>query len=562
MTAKQRSPKIKKGLIIAGIVIAVIVILIFTANTIVERLIMNEIRSQLGNSTEAYIIETGKLDVNIASASAKIKGAHIYPSDTGLIMLRNHEIPLLVDVNVGNFSLKHIDILGLLKNKEFDIGEIAGTDIQAKITLGKTKKDTTRNQQKSFQSLFKETFKKAQISSFNLNKIRLSLFALKDSADPFFELDSLGLSIGDILIDQQTLSHTIPLNFNQLKLVTGGLFYEASEFYNLSTTEIALNIQDSSLNITGLKLSPRYGREEYNRIKDYNSDLFEISVPNIGLNNLHYKDYDTSRLIHFSSIEIDEPNISIYRDKTLPDAPFDYKPLLAGALRRIPVKVLVDTIRIAGERLQYEEKVHEQLPPGKVFFDPFYISAYHVTNHEPSIHAMDEMHIDFSGRIMAKTNLSAHLKIDLAGNYEQFSISGELGSVDATVFNPVIENLLLVSIESGDIKSASFRFSANDERSNGKLNLFYENLKIEVLEEDDKSKSTPAMSFVANNVVRNKNLKDDRKYLVGTIGFERRKDKAIVNFLWNSVKTGIVPVIAPIAAENEKQKVKTRKKKK
>ncbi len=30
------------------------------------------------------------------------------------------------------------------------------------------------------------------------------------------------------------------------------------------------------------------------------------------------------------------------------------------------------------------------------------------------------------------------------------------------------------------------------------------------------------------------------KYRTGIIGFERRKDKAIVNFIWNSVKTGVI----------------------
>jgi len=60
------------------------------------------------------------------------------------------------------------------------------------------------------------------------------------------------------------------------------------------------------------------------------------------------------------------------------------------------------------------------------------------------------------------------------------------------------------------------------------------------------------MSWVAGGVVRHKNKSDAGKYIIGNIRFERRKDKAIVNFLWNSVKTGLISIVAPIADQTKK----------
>ena len=144
------------------------------------------------------------------------------------------------------------------------------------------------------------------------------------------------------------------------------------------------------------------------------------------------------------------------------------------------------------------------------------------------------------------------LDIDLASKYEEFTINGKLEPVSGTDFNQMVEHLLPVHIKSADISKTTFKFSANDDISNGELIMNYDNLHVEVIKGKEHDKKAGLISFVANELVRQKNLEDKGKYIKGFIRFERRKDKAIVNFLWNSIKTGIISIVAPIADKNKK----------
>jgi hypothetical protein len=153
---------------------------------------------------------------------------------------------------------------------------------------------------------------------------------------------------------------------------------------------------------------------------------------------------------------------------------------------------------------------------------------------------------------MGESEINANFDFYLNRNDDYFVAQGKLDAISGTAFNPMVENMMLVKIESGDVHSAVFYFTATDNASKGTLDLSYENLKAEVLKHKDPEKKSGAISFFANELINTNNLPDNKKYRQGNIYFERRKDKAIVNFLWNSVKTGIISTVAPIADKNRK----------
>jgi hypothetical protein len=100
---------------------------------------------------------------------------------------------------------------------------------------------------------------------------------------------------------------------------------------------------------------------------------------------------------------------------------------------------------------------------------------------------------------------------------------------------------------------------ATDDASTGQLIFEYENLKVDVQKKKDQNKKATLISFVANELVKKKNLPENRNYSRGTIQFERRKDRAIVNYLWKSIQSGIISVVAPIADPNKKQNKEQKK---
>jgi hypothetical protein len=160
--------------------------------------------------------------------------------------------------------------------------------------------------------------------------------------------------------------------------------------------------------------------------------------------------------------------------------------------------------------------------------------------------------MDFSGKLMGKSDLNAHLVFFLERNDEYFTASGSLDPIAAAEFNPMVEGLMPVTITSGYVRQAKFNFAATDDVSNGELILVYEELKVDVLKLNDSDEKSGGLSAGANLLINGNNLPGDNKYTTGLIHFERRKDKFIINYLWNSLKTGIISIVAPIANKNKK----------
>jgi len=547
----------KKFWIISGIIILILSVLIFTANSIAEKLVMDQIHKQFNDKPDnLYTIESAKLKINILNGTAKVTEIKVVPSDSAYRLLETSKIKTLMEISIDRFTIRSLDLLKFIREGNIHLGQITSSSVNISLIFdSKYKKEETMGQS-AFSNIFSSNFQIAEVSELILNNITLRIYNEKERQQPFFELDSLKLYCDNIHIDPGTLQHVIPFSFENINLETGGIFFNSSEYYNITTTDISFNLADTSLAIAGFELIPKYSKEVYNQKKKYNSDWYSITVPEIRLNHFHLKKMDSLRLFHFSSIELQDPSIKIYRDKTLPDPPFKYKPLLASLLRKIPVDILVDTIKLQGDELIYEENISNNAPPGKVFFDPFFLTIYNVTNYEEAIKSRPTMEIDFSAYIMGKSQLNANINVNLTSNSDEFTASGTLKPIDAVAFNPVVENLLSVSIQSGQLHETTFHFRANDNHAEGQLKLFYENLKIQIMKENNQEENSMMMSLLANNLIRNKNLRNDRKYLVGTISFDRMKDKSLPNFLWKSIGSGIMPILAPVAAEKGKQKVK------
>jgi hypothetical protein len=99
-------------------------------------------------------------------------------------------------------------------------------------------------------------------------------------------------------------------------------------------------------------------------------------------------------------------------------------------------------------------------------------------------------------------------------------------------------------IESGQLKKLTVPFVlANDDESSGKLIFYYNNLKVMVEKQDEKTWSkikTGVINFAANDIiVNNDNPTKSGKLKTGTIYFQRKKQSSIFNFLWKSIFSGL-----------------------
>lgn len=130
------------------------------------------------------------------------------------------------------------------------------------------------------------------------------------------------------------------------------------------------------------------------------------------------------------------------------------------------------------------------------------------------------------------------------------SMKGSLSNFPMALLNDILQPQAKVKIESGTISKLTFNFKFNDIRSDGTVDLSYKDLKVISLrkarKKEKKRKDTEdvvkneVLSFVLNIFIKEdagKAVTGEKK--TGTILFYRDRKKAIFNYWWKSLFSGL-----------------------
>lgn len=554
MKTVGKKSKWKKILKIVLIVFLLLLIIIFFGiNTYVEGIVKNKIDAQLNKNPESlYHISYEDLDLNILSGSVSIKKIAILPTDSAIQLVDSGILQNIIQTHIDLFKIKHVKIFDFIREKNMDISKVIVENTKTEFLTNPNAEKQKQQSKKPSNKLFPNILNRISIGDFEFINATILLSNHKQPDTYLFEIDSLSVVVKNIFIDSSTIVNPIPINFTDININTRYFALESMQFYAISTSGIEFNVKDTTLTLNQFKLIPKYSRDEFNKMIKYNDDLFSVSTEKVILNGLSLSEIEKSESINLNAIIVYDPVVEIYRDKRLPDAPFRKKKLITSAIMSIPLTINVDTIKVLNGKLTYEEMHNTMDQPGKVFFDPLFLAAYNLTNDSVMITKNPHLQVDAKAKIMGKSDVNAYFDFYLNRKDDYFTAKGNMKAINGIEFNRIVQSLLMVKIETADVESASFYFTANDDSSVGTLDLVYKNLKAGVLKHKDPNKKSSAWSWIANEFIVKQNLPGDTKYRTGIIGFDRRKDKAIVNFLWNSVKTGVISTIAPIADKNRK----------
>ena len=109
----------------------------------------------------------------------------------------------------------------------------------------------------------------------------------------------------------------------------------------------------------------------------------------------------------------------------------------------------------------------------------------------------------------------------------------------------------------------TFSFNTNDNYSLGWMEFLYENLKVSLLRKDS-DKEWGFISTLANTVALSHNPLPGKEMKTVEIGYERNKNKGIINYIWKTIQSGMVRTIVPSKKYqiNKKQTQKSTEEKK
>lgn len=323
-----------------------------------------------------------------------------------------------------------------------------------------------------------------------------------------------------------------------------------SEIMNMDVDFDSYEIfEENILEIHGLTIKSPYPKRRYGEVNKYHTDWILAKINKIKLENFDYNQFIQYDRFHATNIAIDTAEVRVYRDKRLPDPPYKYKALLSTLFAKLDADIKIDTLHLRKVDITYREQTKFSPDPGKISFKSLYATGYQLTNDSSLLAQNPYFIVDARADVMGKAKIDAHMVFNLENENDLFTFSADVESFAAPLLNPVFEGVLPAKISAGQVKKIALQFSATDERARGTVDFEYKDLEFELFDDPDHKIKSIITTQIAKTALRSKNVKEENNYEQGEIYFERRKDKFIFNYWWNSLKSGLIDALLSDTAD-------------
>ncbi|MDX1543434.1 MAG: hypothetical protein R3214_05740 [Christiangramia sp.] len=385
----------------------------------------------------------------------------------------------------------------------------------------------------------KDTASPKKTSGFN-SKILLDKVNIRGGSLKIFEKDSSRhrlytkintINLKNVRINSETLKESVPFNYDLLLLEADSIFYDLDAQHEISARN--LHIDDNMVLVKDFRIIPKYSRSGHQKTIPVEKDRYDLKIDSISMNDLSWTLENDTLNIRNSFTGITGAQFNIYRDKLKPDDT-SYKPMYSSMIRKLPVKLDVDSIQVKKAYIRYEEKMHENREPGVVEFSNLYASITNLTNIGLGREDFPKTNIDVNAHFMKIAPLQVNIQFDISNPYDRFQVSGDMGRLPAEPMNKFMKPAMNILAE-GEILNMYFNFAGNNNKAEGDMRLEYNDFKVEVLRKDGKRKNK-IISALANLLVKNKAL--DKKAEYKDISYTRDKTRSFWNYFWNLIKSG------------------------
>jgi hypothetical protein len=297
--------------------------------------------------------------------------------------------------------------------------------------------------------------------------------------------------------------------------------------------------------LEGLTVKPRASPEKYRKLIPYENDLFDISLDSIWIRGIEVGRFLSDQVLHMRSMKMSSPVAVIHRDKSMPDGPFNYKHLPVSGLKKLGISIRIDSVEVDDGKVEYHERMEQTSDYGVVVFNRINGLLLGLDNSKRAAAQGREMVANATARMYENTSINFKYRAPLNSKSDQFFVEAQIGEIPFTALNKMTDDLLSVKATAGKIHSMELKMQGNEDKATGTLDLDYEDLHIDLSPHEEKWHKGLLKNLLGNALVKKKNSVEDKRYRQGEFEVERRKDRAIFNFLWQGVKMGTVDSMAP-----------------
>jgi hypothetical protein len=392
-----------------------------------------------------------------------------------------------------------------------------------------------------------------ELSSLNADSLLLegAVFRMHRTGDSAeLRVDTLNLQIEE-LRGQWGRNKPFELRFASVQGQLLGIQATLPPLYDLHVAAVSLGDGGRTLEVTDARFKPRRGPQQYDKVVHFEVDLFDAHLDTVRMNGLDLGRFIEDRTLNLNTLRIAGADVNVYRDKTMPDEPYKEKPMPARALRELPLPICMDSLLVERWQVHYSEK--NTLTPdfGQVEFSEINGVVTGLCTLDSA--STDTVFLRATAKAYDEADIAVEVETVVGDTNDIFILRANIQGFRFSEFNRMTEDLVLARATSGTIGGVDFTMRAGLERAVGRVDMEYDNMKIELLKKDLSGKPRKFVSAVANMLVHKRNLRSDPDFRHGDFTVDRLKDRSIFKYVWMALREGMIVSVLPGFADDLRQ---------
>jgi hypothetical protein len=458
--------------------------------------------------------------------------------NNGSMDIRQKKEGKTLTIKANNVNLSVNDIRSNINNEDIHIGNTKLTTGILDVRINDSMRLTV---DKGGLSLALDHFSRKagnnKLVSLKLNGMdakQVSFSGISKKGKPF-EFREFNVGGGELSIDSLELAHILRKVKADPSLYVNNInFIKVDEKSELYAYGIGYLNGGKIVTIDSFRFKPALDRDSFNSTLKFQKDHIQVSTKKIRIRNFDIEKIATDSSYEIEFIEVDQPNLLIYKDKRLPFEHGIIKPLPVDMIDKIGPRIRIDSIRLYNGRLTYEEFNEKTNSIGKIFFTNMQVRLRNITNHEHS--PTDSFRLGATARFLDTAYVGLRFNESYSDSLSAFLLQIRIGAFGLPALNPVLRPLANARIDNGYLDTLELKVIGREYITHGKMRMLYRDLKLEMLNKADQEKKTfgtKLISWVANLVVRRDNFKK-----TGTVFTERIRERSVFNYWIKIVLSG------------------------
>jgi hypothetical protein len=344
-------------------------------------------------------------------------------------------------------------------------------------------------------------------------------------------------SLGNVRISSAYFGNTEQLIKNN---VSAWLRTATGHYIDSNTTlrwyNAAYSSETKTIKLDSFYYHPTQTRDSVIENSLFQTDYKTIKTGELVLEGFDLDKYEKDSALIVNNIIINDPVITLYRDKKPPFLHGIIKPLPVEMVQRINMPVSINAVQIKDGYLSYTERHASTRAEGTIFFTGLEGVIGNLKNRNTG--DSDSLLLSLNGYLLDSAMVNLRVKQSYTDTLGSFLMTLRVQPTSLTFLNPVIAPLSNVIITSGNIDSLHLRAIGREYLSLGEMNMYYNNLKIKLVKDGDPESTTflrNVASFLANTFV----IKKNNRGRTGLVYFERLRDRSFFNYIVKMTLSGM-----------------------